>query len=313
MEMKDITISGIVYSLIDFKELLGKISNTESRGGYNDFNLDRIDYILNNMWKVVEHNYYSDSTHGKKHIFDVIQKGFKILEWYLIGKDIENLGPVGRRHIIFKEDDKLTGIQVHTLFVMIGLAGIIHDVYQSQNRIDHHIKAKELCDYIIKEREKPNNPHKDLYFFTNAFVMNNVGLMCLEHRASFKGEFSNVLCEIFSAADRDSLDLKQVIQRSYNYTKKRREVNPRRNIIIEIGGTQYSTDKLMKDLSANNWELEKADAFYHIIDKFSKIGYMFTNIKPDGIFMEYYKNDIQTFWDEIDQLILNPNLFDTYL
>jgi len=84
MEMKDITISDIVYSLIDFKELLGKINNGESRGGYNDFNLDRIDYILNNMWKVVEHNYYSDSTHGKKHIFDVIQKGFKILEWYLI-------------------------------------------------------------------------------------------------------------------------------------------------------------------------------------------------------------------------------------
>ena len=40
---------------------------------------------------------------------------------------------------------------------------------------------------------------------------------------------------------------------------------------------------------------------------------MFTNIKPDGIFMEYYKNDIQKFWDEIDQLILNPKLFDTYL
>ena len=53
--------------------------------------------------------------------------------------------------------------------------------------------------------------------------------------------------------------------------------------------------------------------FYSFYYKNSKIGYMFTNIKPDGIFMEYYKNDIQKFWDEIDQLILNPKLFDTYL
>ena len=308
-ESNEKTIGEIVYSLKGFKELYEKGNQGDN------FNLDRISYLISSMWGKLKHNYYGDVSHGQEHIFNVMEKGFKILEWYLLKQGILNLDYEERKYIIFSEDEKANGIQVHTLFVMIGLAAIIHDVYQSKDRKNHHIMAEELCDFFIKEKasKKLDISSRDLYFFLSNFVFMNVGYICKQHRASYNGEFRNVLCEIFSAADRDHLDLKQVIQRSYLYNKEKKEVQSRRNIIIEIGGTQYSIDKLVNDLKANSWEQEKIDTFYHIIDKFSKIGYMFTNIKPDGIFMEYYKNDIQMFWDEIDQLILNPELFDSYL
>ena len=308
-ESNDKTIGEIVYSLKEFKE------SYEKGNPCDDFNLDRISYLVSGMWKKLKHHYYDDASHGQEHIFGVMEKGFKILEWYLLNNNILNLHYEERKHIIFSKDEKVNGLQVHTLFVMIGLAAIIHDVYQSKDRKNHHLLAEELCDFFIKEKvsKKLDISSKDLYFFLPDFVFMNVGYMCKQHRASYNGEFRNILCEIFSAADRDALDLKRVIQRSYLYNKDRKEVQPRRNIIIEIGGTQYSVDKLVNDLKANDWEHDKIESFYHIIDKFSKIGYMFTNIKSNGIFMEYYKNDIQKFWDEIDQLILNPKLFDTYL
>lgn len=308
-ESKVKTIGEIVYYLKEFKELY------EKGNPCDDFNLDRISYLVSGMWKKLKHHYYDDVSHGQEHIFGVMEKGFKILEWYLINNNILNLHYEERKHIIFSKDEKVNGLQVHTLFVMIGLAAIIHDVYQSKDRKNHHIMAEELCDFFIKEKvsKKLDISSKDLYFFLPDFVFMNVGYMCKQHRASYNGEFRNVLCEIFSAADRDRLDLKQIIQRSYSYTKKKKEVQPRRFILIEINGTEYSVNKLLKDLKANDWEQEKIEVFYHIIDKFSKVGYMFTNIKPDGIFMEYYKNDIQKFWDEIDYLITHPLSFDSYL
>lgn len=235
--------------------------------------------IISKCWYNYEKRYSEfDLDHGQKHIHDMMIRNFNILSWYIKTNGFEEFQKIGIKNI-------------NILFYIVGVAAIFHDLFQEENRIQHH----ELSAHYAAEKSKL------------------VALLCKEHRASFNGEFSNILCEIFSAADRDCLDLKQIIQRSYSYTKKRREVNPRRNIVIRYGGTQYSVDKLMRDLIADDWEFEKVEVFYHIIDKFSKIGYMFTNIKPDGIFMEYYKNDIQKFWDEINQLILNPKLFDTYL
>lgn len=252
-----------------------------------------------------------DLDHGQKHIQDMMIRSIKILSWYLRKNGSSRFRELGLKNI-------------NAVFYIVGVAAIFHDMFQEKDRKFHHelsAQAAENISYNIKKEYniidgeiiKEYNIMDWDYRFRQPGRSELVALMCREHRASFSGPFSNILCEIFSAADRDELNLKHIIQRSYSYTKKRREVQPRRNIIIEIGGTQCSIDKLVNDLKANSWEQEKIDTFYHIIDKFSKIGYMFTNIKPDGIFMEYYKNDIQMFWDEIDQLVLNPGLFDSYL
>ena len=268
--------------------------------------------IISKCWHDYEKRYSEfDLDHGQKHIHDMMIRNFNILSWYIKTNGFEEFQKIGIKNI-------------NILFYIVGVAAIFHDLFQEENRIHHHELsahyAEKIPTFIRKQYDIVDGRlvEEDRimdweYKFKYPEKSKLVALLCKEHRASFNGEFSNILCEIFSAADRDCLDLKQIIQRSYSYTKKRREINPRRNIIIEIGGTQYSVDKLMRDLIANDWEFEKVEVFYHIIDKFSKIGYMFTNIKPDGIFMEYYKNDIQKFWDEIDQLILNPKLFDTYL
>ena len=252
-----------------------------------------------------------DLDHGQKHIQDMMIRSIKILSWYLRKNGSSKFRELGLKNI-------------NAAFYIVGVAAIFHDMFQEKDRKFHHelsAQAAENISYNIKKEYdiidgeiiKEYNIMDWDYRFRQSWRSKLVALMCREHRASFSGPFSNILCEIFSAADRDELNLKHIIQRSYSYTKKRREVQPRRNIIIDINGTQFSVDKLMRDLITNNWEFDKVEVFYHIIDKFSKVGYMFENINPDGIFMEYYKNDIQKFWDEIDGLILNPKLFDTYL
>ena len=252
-----------------------------------------------------------DLDHGQKHIQDMMIRSIKILSWYLRKNGSSKFRELGLKNI-------------NAAFYIVGVAAIFHDMFQEKDRKFHHelsAQAAENISYNIKKEYdiidgeiiKEYNIMDWDYRFRQSWRSKLVALMCREHRASFSGPFSNILCEIFSAADRDELNLKHIIQRSYSYTKKRREVQPRRNIIIDINGTQFSVDKLMRDLIANDWEFDKVEVFYHIIDKFSKVGYMFENINSDGIFMEYYKNDIQKFWDEIDQLILNPKLFDTYL
>ena len=252
-----------------------------------------------------------DLDHGQKHIQDMMIRSIKILSWYLRKNGSSKFRELGLKNI-------------NAAFYIVGVAAIFHDMFQEKDRKFHHelsAQAAENISYNIKKEYdiidgeiiKEYNIMDWDYRFRQSWRSKLVALMCREHRASFSGPFSNILCEIFSAADRDELNLKHIIQRSYSYTKKRREVQPRRNIIIDINGTQFSVDKLMRDLITNDWEFDKVEVFYHIIDKFSKVGYMFENINPDGIFMEYYKNDIQKFWDEIDGLILNPKLFDTYL
>ena len=268
--------------------------------------------IISKCWYDYEKRYSEfDLDHGQKHIHDMMIRSIKILSWYLKKNGSSKFRELGLKNI-------------NAVFYIVGVAAIFHDMFQEKDRKFHHelsAQAAENISYNIKKEYniidgeiiKEYNIMDWDYRFRQPGRSKLVSLMCREHRASFSGPFSNILCEIFSAADRDALNLKHIIQRSYSYTKKRREVQPRRNIIIDINGTQFSVDKLMRDLIANDWEFDKVEVFYHIIDKFSKVGYMFENINPDGIFMEYYKNDIQKFWDEIDQLILNPKLFDTYL
>lgn len=300
--------------LLEIKKVLMGITDEMRlvKYGVDHYYATSIYLVISKCWYEYGDRYSEyDLDHGQKHIQDMMIRSIKILSLYLRKNGSSKFRELGLKDI-------------NAVFYIVGVAAIFHDMFQEKDRRFHHelsaqaaenisYNIKKECDIIDGEITIEYNTRDWDYRFRQSERSKLVALMCREHRASFSGQFSNILCEIFSAADRDALNLKHIIQRSYSYTKKRREVQPRRNIIIDINGTQFSVDKLMRDLIMNDWEFDKVEVFYHIIDKFSKVGYMFENINPDGIFMEYYKNDIQTFWDEIDGLIVNPKLFDTYL
>lgn len=277
MEQK--TILDIVYSLKDFKEYIENGSDDFK----DQFDLDRIHYILTGVWKLYGHNYIEDNGHGTKHIMEVIERSFKILEWYLRENNIHKLDYDQKRKFFFSR-----GINVHNIFVMVGVAGIFHDLFQEEDRENHHLRVKEITDSIKQKRNQ--NQHlmeRDIYFFLSMFMLSNIEIICSEHRASFIGNFSNVLCEIFNVADKDPLDLKDTIKRSWKYTSNK--------------------------LGTKNEELIIDEVLNHLKDKFSSNGYLFKNQPKDGIFYRYYKDNIIKFQKEVDALLLDRSKIKDYL
>lgn len=278
-KMKHKSLIEIVYSLKDFKEYIENGSNDFR----DQFNLDRILHILYGMWNLYGHNYNDDNGHGKKHIFEVIERSFRILEWYLRENNIQELDTNQKRKFFFSR-----GINVHNIFIIVGIAGIFHDLFQEEDRENHHLRVKEVTDSIKRKRnQNGHGSDRDIYFFLSMFMLNNIELMCSEHRASFEGEFSNVLCEIFNAADKDPLDLGITIRRSWKYTSNK--------------------------LNTENEELILNEVYQHLEDKFSSSGYLFRNKSEDGIFYRYYKLDILKFQKEVDALLLDRNKIKDYL
>lgn len=47
--------------------------------------------------------------------------------------------------------------------------------------------------------------------------------------------------------------------------------------------------------------------------KFSRVGYMFKKLKPNGVYFEYHKDVIEEFYKEVDEIIINPEKMLTYL
>ena len=277
--MKQKTLIEIVYSLKDLKEYIENASEAFE----DQFNLDRIHHILWGMWNLYGHNYIEDNGHGVKHIMEVIERSFKILEWYLRENNIQELDYNQKRKFFFSR-----GINVHNIFIMIGVAGILHDLFQEEDRENHHLRVKEVTDSIKRKRnQNQHGSDRDIYFFLSMFMLNNIELMCSEHRASFEGEFSNVLSEIFNVADKDPLDLGIIIKRSWKYTSNK--------------------------LGTENEELILNEVYNHLEDKFSSSGYLFRNKAEDGIFYRYYKDDIIKFQKEVDTLLLDRNKIRDYL
>lgn len=268
----------IVYSLKDFKEYI--------EGGSNDkrdqFNLDRIHYVLYGIWNLYGHNYINDNGHGKKHVFDVIERSFKILEWYLRENKCHELDTDQKRKFFFSR-----GINIHNIFIMVGVAGIFHDLFQEEDRENHHLRVKEVTNSIKRQRTQHSGFSEDIYFFLSMFMLTKIELICSQHRASFDGEFSNILCAIFNTADKDPLDLGIIVKRCWKYTSNKLRTENEDSIIDDV--------------------------LIHLEDKFSSSGYLFRNKSEDGIFYRYYKDDIIKFQKEVDSLLLDRNRVKDYL
>lgn len=95
-----------------------------------------------------------------------------------------------------------------------------------------------------------------------------------EHRGSFKGELSSSLSELVSSADRGCpKGLDNIVKRSYKYAI---------------------------DYQNANHEEAMQHAIDHINDKYSREGYG----KFPPLYINYYKNEIEKFYDDIDNLTI---------
>ena len=264
------------------------IINEENIIKLNEFrdqvNIAKLEYMLEHLVSRYI-GYYNDHgiDHGTQHINDVLNRSIKIFIWWVNKLGIKSA----------KESEELRNLGIKSFggaILILIFASIIHDFKQHLDRKNHHkLAAEELINLInwsVYLQSINNFKWITRISKNNLYIASKV---CMEHRSSFEGEFSNILCEIFNAADNDPLNLKTTIQRSYSYTKDR---NP------ELNNAQVKDQVIM-----------------HLEDKFSRSGYMFKNLKNAEfqIFMEYYKNDLEVFWNSIDKIIVNRYLIDKYL
>ena len=138
--------------------------------------------LLNSIMNRVNKFYKNnDEAHQIDHALDVLE------EVLYINKKIEHTDNIG---------------------VLI-VAAMYHDIFANKkDRAKHHVLASE---YVLT----------DSYISTVLSTKDilKVSVMIGEHRASFKGERSNMLSEMLSVADLGRPDLKSMLLRSINYHK----------------------------------------------------------------------------------------------
>ena len=319
----------------DIVDLLGKLNISFE---------DRIYYfkVIRQVWKLFNTAYINtDKGHDSNHIYHVLKRSMKIVLW-------------------LRDRDNLDDTYVKSYMLRVILASITHDVFSFTKRKFHHKEAYVLLrkltnlkvleyDNTLNVKEKatmvvdaklellgtiPNQDAKDTLekfdwlVHYNKLDLHFVSFMVLQHRASYVGEFSSILCELFSAADRDDLDLNIIVNRVYNSTTGNVENNKNNEIDKYLNTFDNLKDTVDLDVSHQlelfkdkieflklelKWDNNKIKTLYHIYEKFSKSGYMFTNLKEDGIYMSYNKDRLEKYWLEVDYLLDNPEHMLTYL
>lgn len=277
-------------------------------------------YLSLNIWEMVKTAYVSDETHNENHILHVLRRGIDLVLWL--------------------KSDKYDTPIVNEYIIKLILASFMHDIYSSTDRKHHHTKAYELlrkiCDYkILLQNFDIYNTDKIVKTSdTEIEILNLIpgqspdqassklswirhyhkhDLICIshavnEHRASYEGDFNSEFSELFSAADRDDLDLNVVINRIYKCAIDKTNIfncdlNNFSTLDIIIDGVEYKSNLIINNLKCDDIIIK---TFYHLWEKFSRVGYMYKNIKSNGIYMSYYKNQIDDFHNEIDKIIKNP-------
>ena len=140
-------------------------------------------------------------------------------------------------------------------------AAYLHDLF-AWSRENHHNLSHEfvrssqcelLADFTPEEREM-------------------VALACLEHRASFKGEFSNIFSAAFNAADLGPPDVMEDVSRAYTYARAKQQ-----------------------DLSR---EQAVQVAIEHMVDKFGRTGYA----RRSDIYILSYGVQLEEYFTAIEGL-----------
>ncbi len=145
---------------------------------------------------------------------------------------------------------------------IIGIAAYTHDMFSSINRKLHHELAYK---YVLDT---------SVYFLNDLHTNDRYLIACAvrEHRASYQGEYTSILSELLSAADRGKPDIKSTIIRSYKYSA---ETNPDAN--------EFTLYSLVRE---------------HMLEKFSTNGYA----RYNDVYNKYFKDELkemQEFFDII--------------
>jgi len=305
---------------------------------------DRIYYfdVIKQVWLLFNTAYINtDKGHDSNHIYHVLKRSIDIVVWL---RDKENL-----------EDKIVKGYMLRVI-----LASITHDVFSFTKRKFHHEEAFVLLQKLINLKVLEYNPTLNvkekaiMVVDSKLYILGSipnqdskntiekfdwlkhyskldlffVSYMVLQHRASYVGEFSSMLCELFSAADRDDLDLNVIVNRVYNSivgnveNNKNNDIdkylrtfdNPRSTNDLDVSHRLILFKSKIEFLKLElNWDNNKIKTLFHIYEKFSRSGYMFTNLKEDGIYMSYNKDRLEKYWLEVDYLLDNPEYILTYL
>lgn len=308
----------------------------------NDGERPKLARLYLDMWNIFKCAYKNgdDVGHGEDHIYNVLRRGIDIA-----------IAMHGYREIYYlptlhREPDCFTG------YLMLGLAVFAHDMYSDTDRERHHLHAGDFIDRLAyinqttggnKESYNienlltsrghrmtilsiPNFKYKDnigysfdwLMCFDTQKSLNLVAEAVSEHRASNNNQFVNTLPEILSAADRDDLDVKAIIDRIYKCATDGSsifncDIKGFDNHIAVIDNITYESNKIIKKLDREGWTAAEIKTYYHLWEKFSRNGYAFNKLNKDGIYMLYYKDTINEFFNEVDKVIENPYLILYYI
>ncbi len=310
----------------------------------NDRERPKLARLYLDMWNIFKCAYKNgdDVGHGEDHIYNVLRRGIDIA-----------ISMHGYREIYYlptlhREPDYFTG------YLMLGLAVFTHDMYSDIDRERHHLHASDFIDRLIYINETsngcndyyslhsllskdhhnrtvlsiPNFKYKEnaeysfkwLKYFKTRKSLELVSEAVRCHRASeSKFPFINTLPEILSAADRDDLDVKAIINRIYKCAADGSSifncdtVDGFNNHIAVIDGVTHESNKTIKKLNGEDWDNTVIKTYYHLWEKFSRNGYAFKDLNKDGIYMLYYKDTINEFFNEVDKVIENPYLILYYI
>lgn len=278
------------------------------------------------VWEFTKPCYVNvDESHNENHIFHVFSRSMKLIFW--LKRNYHNWNSKLEKDYI----------------MCMGLASFLHDIYSYTSRKNHHEKAylllRKICDIKILEQDNtinlkdksiiitnnmmeilnsiPNqttinavNKFKWLKYYSKLNIL-EVSNMVKEHRASYKGEFSSMLCELFSTADRDDIDLNIVINRIYTCAlnddnKFECDHNGFQSLTINTKNRSIKILPIIKQLEKDGWDNRLIKTFYHLCEKFSRDGYAYKNLKDDGFYKTYYKDQLEDFWSEIDKIVFIP-------
>ncbi len=172
--------------------------------------------ILANEFQVMLHPYYSknDKAHQWDHVIQVLES---------VAYIYSNLDKVPK---LAKWASEL-GEDIVVSFTKTALAALYHDMFSTENRKEHHQLVKE---YIIK-----GDTH---LIALDRAPREHIGQIASEHRASFKGEYSSIECEIMAAADRGAPDVDAYVMRSILYAHTKRKYSKLDSLVhglIHIG------------------------------------------------------------------------------
>lgn len=186
-----------------------------------------IKYALN-------HLKLNDRAHEEKHIKDVLESMNTIFKYF---------------DLSYK--DKVTCL----------LAGLMHDIGCHVDRKTHHEVSAKLFKNKFSNSEVIFSDENENVSLSS--IVDEVCVLILEHRSSYKGKRSNLLSEIMTLADKGSIDIEIFIIRAFNYRD----------------GMDLTLEEKIHEITL------------HMMDKFGSHGYGWDTLPALGF--EIYKDNIE--------------------